>query len=132
MADALIGTWNCQSVENFEAYLEGLGVPDEIRELSKDSKPTVEISRDGSQWRIKTTAGDRTIEHTYVENEETEINSLIGKKVTSTLTTEGSKLVERQKVGDIDIVIERSIQNGEYIAKFRAKGVEATARFTRA
>ncbi|BFZ05421.1 hypothetical protein BsWGS_08460 [Bradybaena similaris] len=132
MAEALVGKWNFLSADNVDAYMDALGVSEQLRELARNIKPTVEISKDGDSWTIKTIAGDKTAQTTFIENQEVDTVSLIGQQVKARLTIVGNKMIESQTVGDLDIVIERSVVDGVYVSKMQSKGVEAVLQFTKA
>ncbi|CAG5134252.1 unnamed protein product [Candidula unifasciata] len=132
MAEALVGKWNFLSGDNVDAYMDALGVSEQLRELARNIKPTIEISKDGDTWTIKTIAGDKTAETKFTGEQEVDTVSLIGQQVKAKLKIDGNKMIETQKVGDLEIVIERTVIDGIYTAKMRTKGVEAVLQFIKA
>ncbi|KAK3787026.1 hypothetical protein RRG08_037304 [Elysia crispata] len=132
MAEALIGTWKYDSQENLEEYMTALGLPDAMKEMARNSKPTVDISKDNSTWTIKTTVGDKVNETKYPENEEIDTTNIMGQSTKATLTVNGSSLMEVQKFGDVEMQITRSVESGMYIVTMAGKGAEAKVKFTKA
>jgi hypothetical protein len=53
MVEALVGTWNLDSSENWEEYMKELGVGLIQRKAAAAIKPTVVISNNGTQWNLK-------------------------------------------------------------------------------
>ncbi|RUS72518.1 hypothetical protein EGW08_019714, partial [Elysia chlorotica] len=68
----------------------------------------------------------------YPENQEIETTNITGQTTKATLTVSGSSLVEVQKFGDIEMEINRSVEDGIYIVKMTGKGAEAKVKFTKA
>ena len=54
------------------------GVPENLREVAKNSKPSLEISNSGNSWTLKTTVSDRVKDTTFNIGEEFESKSLTG------------------------------------------------------
>ncbi|XP_005100668.2 fatty acid-binding protein, heart [Aplysia californica] len=131
MAEALVGSWNYDSAENMEAYMDAQGIPDEMRELARTSKPKVEISKNGNVWTIKTTAGDKVSETNYPVGEEIETMTLVGKTVKALLKETANGLIETQKSDGSETTFERAVEDGHFIYKMSAKGVQAKVKFVK-
>ena len=54
------------------------GIPDQLREVAKNSKPALEVSNSGNSWTLKTTVSDRVKDTTFNVGEEFESKSLTG------------------------------------------------------
>ncbi|XP_059149155.1 fatty acid-binding protein 2, liver-like [Physella acuta] len=79
MAEALIGKWRYESMENLDTYMDAIGVPEQVKEMAREHNPEVEISKSGSDWTITTTVGEKVIVTKYPENEEIEAMHMMGK-----------------------------------------------------
>ncbi|GFN92835.1 fatty acid-binding protein [Plakobranchus ocellatus] len=132
MAEALIGSWKYEASENIEAYMDALGLPDNLREMARSSKPNVDISKDGTTWIIKTTIGDKVNETKYPENEEIDTINIMGQPTKASLAVEGASLVETQKFGGVEMKIKRSVEDGKYVVTMSAKGQKGKVKFTKA
>lgn len=53
-------------------------VPDNLKEVAKNSKPSIEISNSGNSWTIKTTVSDKVKDTTFNIGEEFDSQSLTG------------------------------------------------------
>jgi len=53
-------------------------VPDNLKEMAKNSKPSIEITNSGSSWTIKTTVSDKVKDTTFNIGEEFDSQSLTG------------------------------------------------------
>lgn len=53
-------------------------VPDNLKEVAKNSKPLIEISNTGNSWTIKTTVSDKVKDTTFNIGEEFDSQSLTG------------------------------------------------------
>lgn len=59
-------------------YVLCIGVPEQLREVARNSKPLMEITNSGDSWTIKTTVGDKVKDTTFTIGQEFESKSLIG------------------------------------------------------
>ncbi|XP_066268953.1 cellular retinoic acid-binding protein 2-like [Branchiostoma lanceolatum] len=60
MAVNLSGNWRFVESENFDAFLEALGVDPAMRQVAKSASPRETIQQDGDTFHIKTIAGKTT------------------------------------------------------------------------
>ncbi|BFZ16287.1 hypothetical protein BsWGS_19326 [Bradybaena similaris] len=99
----LCGQWELVSCDdNFEKYMEAVGVNEEKRKLaqsalSAEAKLKQELSRDGSTWTVKvvTPAGEKV--DVYPEGKPVQALTLDGRSVRVVYSLEGEELVEVQK-----------------------------------
>ncbi|GFR71999.1 fatty acid-binding protein [Elysia marginata] len=91
------------------------GLPDAMKEMARNSKPKVDISKDGSTWTIKTTVGDKVNETKYPENQEIDTTNIMGQSTKATLTVDGASLLEVQKFGDVEMQVKRCVDGDMYI-----------------
>ena len=95
MADMekIIGRFKRISTENFDAFLKTLGVNVIFRKAATVSVPTMEVSKAGDTWSIKTWTTLRTMELTFRLGESFDEISPDGRPVTSVVTLEGNKFI---------------------------------------
>ncbi|XP_071092999.1 fatty acid-binding protein, adipocyte-like [Haliotis cracherodii] len=130
---ALVGTWNYVSQENLDGYMETIGVPEQMREIAKQSKPLLEITQDaGDHFMIRTTVGDKVKEYKFVIGQAFDSVSLTGQPLKSVVVLEGEKMVETQTLGDFNILIERSVEEGNLVSRMTVNNVTATVAFSKA
>ncbi|XP_013781114.1 fatty acid-binding protein-like [Limulus polyphemus] len=108
----LTGRFKFLSTENFEEFLKAVGVGMVMRKLGSTSKPTVEISKEGDKWKIKTITTFKTTEIEFKLGEEFEETRMDGSVVKTTITQEGNKLIQKQ-LGDKEVTITREINDDE-------------------
>lgn len=53
-------------------------VPDNLKEMAKNSKPSIDISNSGNSWTIKTTVSDKVKDSTFNIGEEFDTQALTG------------------------------------------------------
>ncbi|XP_078665099.1 cellular retinoic acid-binding protein 2-like [Branchiostoma floridae x Branchiostoma belcheri] len=90
MTGNLSGNWKMVESENFDAFLEALGLPPAARQAAAASTPRETIQQDGDSFSIKTIAS-RTTEVRFKVGEEFEGEIQQG-KVKISPTWDGSKL----------------------------------------
>ena len=68
------------------------GIPEQLREVAKNSKPALEVSNNGNSWTLKTTVSDRVKNTTFNVGEEFESKSLTGETMKVSKLTEKTRL----------------------------------------
>ncbi|KAL5012381.1 hypothetical protein ScPMuIL_010932 [Solemya velum] len=127
-----VAKWEFVAVENIDAYMVALGIPENLREMAKTNQPSMEISQDGDTWTIKTTLADKVKESSFKMGEEFDTKTLLGTDIKATITLEGDKMVETQKVGDSEVKIVREVSGDELTTNMTVNGVTSVAKFKRA
>ncbi|XP_063808141.1 fatty acid-binding protein, liver-like [Pseudophryne corroboree] len=87
------GTYAQQSHENFEAFMRGIGIPDEFIQKGKDAKTVTEIVQDGKHFVVTATTGPRVQRNEFTVGEEAELGSLTNEKIRTTVNLVDGKLV---------------------------------------
>ncbi|WAR03627.1 FABP4-like protein [Mya arenaria] len=129
---ALVGKWEYVSAENLDEYMTVAAVPDNLKEVAKNSKPSLEITNSGDQWTLKTTVSDKVKDTTFTLGQEFETKSLTGQDLKCVVTMEGEKMVETQKAGDVTTIVTREVQGDQLVSKMTLGGSTATVTFKRA
>ncbi|CAG5135170.1 unnamed protein product [Candidula unifasciata] len=135
---ALCGRWELVSCdENFDKYMEAVGVSEEKRKLARsalsaEAKLKQELSRDGSTWSVKvmTPAGEKT--DVYPEGKTVQALTLDGRSVSVVYSLEGDQLVEIQKGSDFESRNVRKVSGDTMTMTFTAhNGVSSTRIYKR-
>ncbi|XP_069135442.1 fatty acid-binding protein, liver-like [Argopecten irradians] len=129
---ALVGKWDFVSAENLDQYMEATGVPDNLREVARNSKPSMEILNSGDSWTIKTTVGDNVKDSTFKLGEEFDSKSLTGQDLKCTVSMNGDTMTETQTAGPVQVVITREVSGNELVSKMTVGGVTAVIKFSKA
>jgi len=122
--------------ENFDKYLERLGVGFMTRKIANTAKPDVEFIIQGDQWTFKTISSVKNIELKFKLNEEFEETTGDGRQLKTTITLEnGNRLVQRQRAikdGDKESVITREVNGDDLVVTMQVEDVEAKRIYKRA
>ncbi|XP_038859191.1 fatty acid-binding protein, liver-type-like [Salvelinus namaycush] len=86
------GKYQMETHENFESFMEAIGLPDELIQEGKDIKSISEIEQTGDHFKMTVTTGTRILTNSFTIGQETELESPTGEKVTSVVMREGNKL----------------------------------------
>jgi len=125
MAEAFVGTWNFQSSDNFDKYLEELKVNVATRAMAATSKPTLIISLDGATWTLKSETLFKNTKLQFQLGVEFDETTADDRKMKTTFTLEGNKLIQDQK-GDQPSVITREVEGDKMTVLCKANNVVAT------
>jgi fatty acid-binding protein 3 len=97
MCDTILGDWKLDSSENFEELMKELGVGLILRKVGATTKPNVKFEKDGDEYVCTTTSAIKTHVIRFKLNEEFPEETMDGRKVLTTFTMDGNKLVQVQK-----------------------------------
>ncbi|MCI3325489.1 lipocalin/fatty-acid binding family protein [Escherichia coli] len=130
---ALNGKWKLVSSENFDAYLDAIGVAGELKEkalklLSPENNITQEITVSGDTIKINTTTPLSSVEVNATVGQEVDSRSLDGRTVKSVYTLDGETLVETIS-GGYSTISRRFVEGGQLIMKLSASGVDAIRHY---
>jgi fatty acid-binding protein 2, intestinal len=111
------GTWELESSENFDKFLEELGVGMIKRKAVSTLSPTITMRNEGKKWTCNFKAGPMSREMTFTEGEEFEEELISGEKVKTKVVSETpDKLITTAKFGkDKDLRVVREVVNGHFI-----------------
>ncbi|XP_019507512.1 PREDICTED: fatty acid-binding protein 9-like [Hipposideros armiger] len=131
MVEPFLGTWTLESSENFEAYLEQLGIPAAFRHLAALEKPRITIRSHGEKLSIKTQSSLKTTEISFRLGQQFDETTADNRKVKSVVTLDGDSLVHVQKWHNKETTIKRQIVNGKMVAKHAMNNVVSTRVYTK-
>lgn len=120
----MIGVWDVDSTENFDEYMKALGVGMVMRKMGNSVNPQVTITKDGDKFTVKAASTFKSTEFSFEMGQEFDETTADGRKVKTTMTLDGDKLVQTQK-GDPPSVLTREIVDGKLLLTMECKGVVA-------
>ena len=129
---AIDGTYEMVGSDNFEEYLKAIGVGLATRKIAAASKPTVEVQEDGDNLKLKTTTTLKTTDLAFTLGKEFVEETEDGRKCNTTVTRDGNKLVQVQKLDDLTATITRTFNDTGFDATFEADGVVSKRTYKRA
>ncbi|XP_032403507.1 fatty acid-binding protein, brain-like [Xiphophorus hellerii] len=115
MVEAFCATWTLVESRNFDDYMKALGIPFATRQVGNVTKPATIISMDGDRVVVKTQSRFRATEVSGKLGEEFDETTSDDRKVKSTFTMEGDKLVHTQKWDGKETRLIREIKNGKMV-----------------
>ena len=130
MAEAFVGTWKMESSENFDAYMEAVGVNAAMAKLGSVAKPTLIISIDGDTWTIKSETLFKNSKIQFQLGVEIDETTADDRQMKTTFNLEGNKLIQDQK-GTIPSVITREVNGDKMTVVCKAKDIVATRHYVR-
>ncbi|XP_075926145.1 fatty acid-binding protein, heart-like [Petromyzon marinus] len=132
MVEALCGTWTLVDSKNFDEYLKKLGVSMATRKVGSLTKPTVTISTCGDGTvTVKTVSAFKNTELTFRLGEEFEETTADDRKVKSTVTQEGGRVVHVQRWDGRETQLIRELQGDQMIMTCRVGDVVSTRTYER-
>merc|ERR1712126_54819 len=87
------GTYERSAAENYEAFLDALGVGMILKKAATASTPVMEVTEEGGQWTIKTSTTLKSMELKFKVGENFEETTPDGRNVDSIVTVDGNKFV---------------------------------------
>ncbi|KAG4067117.1 hypothetical protein HA402_000108 [Bradysia odoriphaga] len=104
--------------DSYDAYLEAIGLSAERRHAAKDLKAAFKLVQiSANEYSLNTDVGPRTLETKFVLNQEIERTTMDGRKVKSTYTIDGNKLIERQTETNRDVTTIRTFSDNELVVE---------------
>merc|ERR1712058_4802 len=130
------GTYERSAAENYEAFLDALGVGMILKKAATATTPVMTVSEEGGQWTIKTSTMLKSMELKFKLGEEFDEKTPDGREVTSIVTQEGDKLICKQtakKDSEASTVSTREFFDDKCVLHIEivGKGVSCTQTFTR-
>jgi hypothetical protein len=130
MAAAFVGTWKMESSENFDSYMEAVGVGAAMAKIGSMSKPTVTISVDGDTWNMKSETLFKNSKLQFQIGVEFDETTPDDRQMKTIFTLEGNKLIQDQK-GEKPSVITREVNGDKMTVLCTAGTVVATRIYSR-
>ncbi|KAM5280817.1 fatty acid-binding protein 9-like [Ctenodactylus gundi] len=117
MVEPFLGTWKLVSSENFEEYMEELGVNSVTRNMAGSVKPNVTIDVREEAMIIRTENALKNTEISFRLGLEFDEITGDNRKVKSIVTLENNVLIHVQKWLDKETTIKRKIVDGKMVVE---------------
>jgi hypothetical protein len=131
MAANFVGVWNLTDSNNFDKYMQEVGVSAPMAKMGNMAKPTLTISVEGDTWKLKSETTFKTAKAEFKLGEEFVETTADERKMNTTFTLETpTKLVQDQK-GAIPSVIVRELVDGKMLVTCTAGKVVATRTYVK-
>ncbi|MGH0156956.1 UNVERIFIED_CONTAM: hypothetical protein FKN15_041423 [Acipenser sinensis] len=92
---AFNGKYEIESQENYDEFLKKIGIPDDIIEKGRNFKIVTEVSQNGNEFTWSQVYPQKTMTNKFVIDQESEMETMAGKKFKATVTLEGGKITVR-------------------------------------
>ncbi|NP_001273948.1 fatty acid-binding protein, heart [Myotis lucifugus] len=129
MADAFAGTWKLVDSKNFDDYMKSIGVGFATRQVASMTKPTTIIEINGDTIILKTQSTFKNTEISFKLGVELDKTTADDRKVKSTVTLDGGKLVHVQKWDGQETKLVRELVDGKLILTLTHNNVVCTRTY---
>ncbi|MGH0154311.1 UNVERIFIED_CONTAM: hypothetical protein FKN15_026869 [Acipenser sinensis] len=89
------GKYEIESQENYDEFLKKIGIPDDIIEKGRNFKIVTEVIQNGNEFTWSQVYPGKTMTNKFVIDQESEMETMAGKKFKATVTLEGGKITVR-------------------------------------
>jgi fatty acid-binding protein 3 len=124
------GKFELEKSENFDEYMKTIGVGLPQRLVGNNAKPQVQITITDGVWTITTSSALSKVEIKFKIGEEFDETTADGRKVKSTFTVDGNKLIQEQ-IGKINSHLVREFSQDGFVLTLKAEGVVSTRQYKR-
>ncbi|NWH50975.1 FABPI protein, partial [Fregata magnificens] len=130
---AFNGTWKIDRSENYEKFMEVMGVNVMKRKLGAHDNLKITIQQDGNKFTVKESSTFRTIDIEFTLGVNFEYSLADGTELTGSWNMEGSKLLGTftRKDNGKALTAYREIVGDELVQTYVYEGVEAKRFFKR-
>ncbi|KFP90772.1 Fatty acid-binding protein, intestinal, partial [Apaloderma vittatum] len=130
---AFNGTWKVERNENYEKFMEAMGVNMVKRKLGAHDNLKITIQQDGNKFTVKESSNFRNIDIEFTLGVSFEYSLADGTELTGSWNMEGNKLVGKFTRKDNGKVLTtyREIVGEELVQTYIYEGVESKRIFKR-
>ncbi|XP_021951677.1 fatty acid-binding protein, heart [Folsomia candida] len=129
---SITGRYELDTSDNFDSYLKAAGLNIAKRAAAAAARPTVEISEADGVYTIKTLSVFKNTTITFKLGEEFDEETADGRTAKTTITLEGNKLTQTQKIDPDESTTVREFTDAGMTATFTCKDAVATRTYKRA
>ncbi|XP_070279556.1 fatty acid-binding protein, heart-like [Myotis yumanensis] len=129
MADAFVGTWKLVDSNHFDDYMRSIGVDFATRQVASVIKPITIIEINGDTITLKTQSTFKSTEISFKLGVEFDETTADDRKVKSTVTLDGGKLVHVQKWNGQETKLVRELVDGKLILTLTHGNVVCTRTY---
>nr|1ICN_A Chain A, INTESTINAL FATTY ACID BINDING PROTEIN [Rattus norvegicus] len=128
---AFDGTWKVDRNENYEKFMEKMGINVVKRKLGAHDNLKLTITQEGNKFTVKESSNFRNIDVVFELGVDFAYSLADGTELTGTWTMEGNKLVGKFKRVDNgkELIAVQEISGNELIQTYTYEGVEAKRIF---
>ncbi|XP_067873452.1 fatty acid-binding protein, intestinal [Heterodontus francisci] len=125
------GTWKVDRSENYDKFMEKMGVNIAKRKLAAHDKLKITIQQDGDKFTVKECSTFRTKEIEFTLGVAFDYSLADGTEVNGSWICEGDKLVGKftRKDNSKELLTTREIVGGELVQTYSYEGVDAKRIF---
>ncbi|NXR02737.1 FABPI protein, partial [Sagittarius serpentarius] len=130
---AFNGTWKIDRNENYEKFMEAMGINVMKRKLGAHDNLKITIQQDGNKFTVKESSNFRTIDIEFTLGVNFEYSLADGTELTGSWNMEGNKLAgsfTRKDNGKV-LTAYREVVGDELVQTYIYEGVEAKRIFKR-
>ncbi|NWI10713.1 FABPI protein, partial [Crypturellus soui] len=130
---AFNGTWKVDRNENYEKFMEAMGLNVMKRKLGAHDNLKIVIQQDGNKFTVKESSNFRSIEIEFTLGVNFDYSLADGTELNGSWNTEGNKLVGKftRKDNGKELMAFREIISDELVQTYTYEGVEAKRIFKR-
>ncbi|RXM35190.1 Fatty acid-binding protein, intestinal [Acipenser ruthenus] len=131
---AFNGTWKVDKNDNYDKFMEQMGINLVKRKLAAHDNLKVTITQNGDKFTVNESSAFRTIEIIFTLGVHFEYSLADGTEIGGTWTVEGDKLVGKftRKDNGKELLTVREIIDNELVQSYHYEGVDAKRVFKRA
>ena len=123
------GVYKHVSSENFDAFLQAVGINMLMRKAATSGTPTITVTVSGDHWKLVQTTKLRTNEMEFDLGQERQVKNLDGTTATSVITKEGDTLIEKRSGEGRQMEVLREFSGSQLKVTMKSKGVTAVRTF---
>ncbi|XP_035275194.1 fatty acid-binding protein, intestinal-like [Anguilla anguilla] len=127
------GTWKVDRSENYEKFMEQMGINMVKRKLAAHDNLKIIIEQDGDKFQVKESSTFRTVEINFTLGVEFEYSLADGTELKGTWALEGETLKGKftRKDNGKELITTRIVSGDEMIQSYNYEGVDAKRIFKR-
>ncbi|XP_040607855.1 fatty acid-binding protein, intestinal [Mesocricetus auratus] len=128
---AFDGTWKVDRNENYDTFMEKMGVNLVKRKLGAHDNLKLTITQDGNKFTVKESSTFRTLEIVFELGVNFDYTLADGTELNGSWSLEGNQLIAKFKRVDNgkELIAIREISGGELVQTYKYEGVEAKRIF---
>ncbi|KAF7493619.1 Fatty acid-binding protein [Sarcoptes scabiei] len=128
---SLEGKYKLEKSENFDLFLDKLGVGFMVKTAAKTLKPTFEVAIDGDYYIFRSLSTFKNTEIKFKCGEEFEEDRADGKRVKTVINKEGDNKFVQTQFGDKEVKIIREFNGDEVTVTASCDGVTSVRVYKR-
>nr|Q9U5P1.1 RecName: Full=Fatty acid-binding protein; AltName: Allergen=Lep d 13 [Lepidoglyphus destructor]CAB62213.1 allergen [Lepidoglyphus destructor] len=128
----IAGQYKLDKSENFDQFLDKLGVGFLVKTAAKTVKPTLEVAVDGDTYIFRSLSTFKNTEIKFKLGEEFEEDRADGKRVKTVIVKDGDNKFVQTQYGDKEVKVVREFKGDEVEVTASVDGVTSVRPYKRA